>query len=152
MPTWCPRSPPPCYEDMKHLPSTPSLSAPMRPRFFVGDVNFRQNFIGASPMTQFLIGASPMTKFLIGAPPMTKFLIGASPVTIFLIGASPLTLFFNGASPYLQGLKLVQRTASVLNCSYDFLGGGVNHPFCHELCAPRLIPLSLNIMQIHSIN
>ena len=91
-------------------------------------------------MTQFLIGASPMTKFLIGAPPMTKFLIGASPVTIFLIGASPLTLFFNGASPYLQGLKLVQRTASVLN------------PFCHELCAPRLIPLSLNIMQIHSIN
>ena len=93
---------------------TPSLSAPMRLRFFVGDVNFCQNFIGASPMTQFLIGASPMTKFLIGAPPMTKFLIGASPVTIFLIGASPLTLFFNGASPYLQGLKLVQRTASVL--------------------------------------
>ena len=124
----------------------------MRPRFFIGDVNFRQNFNGASPMTQFFIGASPMTKFLIGAPPMAKFLIGASPVTILLIGASPLTLFFNGASPYLQGLKLVQRTASVLNCSNDFLGGGVNHPFCHELCAPRLIPLSLNIMQIHSIN
>ena len=116
---------------------TPSLSAPMRPRFFVGDVNFRQNFIGASPMTQFFIGASPMTKFLIGAPPMTKFLIGASPVTIFLIGASPLTLFFNGASPYLQSLELVQRTASVLN------------PFCHELCAPRLISLSLNIMHHH---
>ena len=91
----------------RYFIKTPSLSAPMRPRFFVGDVNFRQNFIGASPMTQFLIGASPMTKFLIGAPPMTKFLIGASPVTIFLIGASPLTLFFNGASPYLQGLKLV---------------------------------------------
>ena len=110
--------------------NTPSLSAPMRPRFFVGDVNFRQNFIGASPMTQFFIGASPMTKFLIGAPPMTKFLIGASPVKIFLNGASPLTLFFNGASPYLQGLKLMQRTVSVLNCSNDFLGG-VSHPFCH---------------------
>ena len=78
-----------------------------------------------------------MTQFLIEASPMTKFLIGASPVTIFLIGASPLTLFFNGASPYLQSLKLVQRTASLLNCSYDFLGeGGLTTLFVMSCALP----------------
>ena len=49
---------------------------------------------------------------------------------------------------YHQGLKLVQSTASALNCIYDFLGGGLYHPPIPTLPGPDVSQRRVNVLNL----